>query len=158
MSNRGYSFVCYLLYLIAAASLIAQDQPILRVKYDSSRCDYCRMLFQEKNFGGELETLNDSVLVFDASECEAAFLIAGKIPGSQVKGIWSVNFLKPNGLVDVNSAWYLRSDKIMSPMEANIAAFESKRLADSVQLELGGQVMDWKGVVQLIRTRWFQKK
>ena len=115
------------------------------------------MIFQEKNFGGALETLNDSLLLFDASECLAAFLIGKKISEDSVKRIWSVEYLSPHSLVNGTTAWYLRSDRIMSPMEANIAVFASRRQADSVRMKLGGEVLNWQSVVRLIRDRWFRK-
>lgn len=115
------------------------------------------MIFQDKNFGGALETLNDSLLLFDASECLAAFLIGKKISPDSLKRIWSVEYLSPRSLINAPTAWYLRSDGIMSPMEANIAAFASRHQADSVRAKLGGEVLDWGGVVRFIRDRWFRK-
>jgi copper chaperone NosL len=160
MPKKIRSLFCLglILIFIPFTCLIAQEERIIHVRYDSSRCDYCRMLFQERKFGGELQTANDSILVFDASECQAAFLIAGKIPETQVKNIWSVNYLAPGVLVDAHKAWYLRCDRIMSPMEANIAAFNSKQEADSVRSALGGDILTWEGVISLIRNRWFPKK
>jgi copper chaperone NosL len=158
MTRRVPSFICLLLFTGLTAPLLSQQEMTMRVTYDSSRCDYCRMLFQEKKFGGELQTASDSILVFDASECQAAYVIGGKISLSNIKKQWSVNYRNPGFLVDANKAWYVHSDKLMSPMEANIAAFASKQEADSVRSKLGGELMDWNGVVHFIRVRWFQKK
>jgi copper chaperone NosL len=158
MPIRLRLLVYIVLYITPVVSAFPQEERVIPITYDSSRCDYCRMFFQEKKFGGEVETLGDSILIFDASECMAAFMIAGKIPLAQVKKMWSVNYLAPNIPVDAGKAWYLHSDKLMSPMEANIAAFPTMQAADSVRLKLGGETMDWEGVLHFIRTRWFQKQ
>ena len=97
------------------------------------------------------------MLVFDATECLAAFLISEKIPLSSVKKVCSVNYGRPTMLADANTAWYLRSDKILSPMEVGLAAFASKQTADSVRVKLGGEVLTWKEVLNVIRVRWFRK-
>jgi hypothetical protein len=113
------------------------------------------MFFQEKNFGAELQTTSDSILVFDATECLAAFLIGKKIHDDHIKKIWSVDFNKPSTLVDGTRAWYIRSDRILSPMSVNIAAFASAAEADSAFAKISGEKLDWKGVVKLVRMRWF---
>jgi copper chaperone NosL len=136
----------------------AQSEKVARVRFDSSRCDYCRMIFQDKGFGGEVETTDDSVLVFDATECLAAFLISEKLHRSGIRQIWSVDHTTASGLIDAQSAWYLRSDKILSPMSAGLAAFGSKHAADSAMNVLGGEVLGWKDVVNLIRVRWYKKE
>ena len=158
MPIRLREIVFVIVSFAPCSSLFPQEGKVMPVTYDTSRCDYCRMFFQEKKFGGELETLNDSIVRFDASECMAAFLIAGKVPDAQIKGMWSVSYLSPNVLVNAGKAWYLHSDKLMSPMEANIAAFPTKQAADSVRSKLGGETLNWEGVLDYIRTRWFRKK
>jgi len=157
MSTRLRLLIFFVLFIAPAVSLYPQQERVMPITYDSSRCDYCRMFFQEKRFGGEVETLGDSLVIFDASECMAAFLISGKIPRVQVKEMWSVNYLAPNVLVHAGKAWYLHSNNLISPMEAGLAAFSTKQAADSVRLKLGGETMDWEGVLHFIRTRWFQK-
>ncbi len=119
------------------------------------------MFFQEKNFGAELQTTSDSILVFDATECLAAYLIGKKIRDDHIKKIWSVDYERPSMLVEAKHAWYLRSDNVLSPMSVNICAFASGAEADSAIAKFGGEKLDWTGVVKLVRMRWFpemQKK
>ncbi len=133
----------------------AQEARVIHVEYNKTKCDYCKMLFQEKNFGAEIQTTSDSIFVFDATECLAAFLIGKKIPEDHAKKIWSVNYNIPSTLVDGMRAWYIRSDKILSPMSVNIAAFASAAEADSAFVTLGGEKLEWRGVMKLVRERWF---
>ena len=129
----------------------------MRVEYYKSRCDYCKMLFQEKSFGAELELVNDSLRKFDATECLAAFLIDNRIPEARIRKVWAVDYSRPTVLVDGRKAVYIRSDSITSPMEVNIAAFGSRKAADSVYTRVGGEQLSWRGVLDLIRTRWFRE-
>jgi len=155
-----FAFSLFLMSMFSSP-LIAQERPVIHVEYNKTKCDYCKMFFQEKNFGAEIQTTSDSILVFDATECLAAFLIGKKIRDDHIKKIWSVDYGKPSTLVDGSTAWYIRSDKILSPMSVNIAAFGSQAEADSVFAKIGGERLDWPGVVKLVRERWFpesQKK
>jgi hypothetical protein len=47
-------------------------------------------------------------------------------------------------LVEGKHAWYIRSDKFLSPMSANIAAFASGAEADSAFAKIGGERLDWR--------------
>jgi len=38
-------------------------------------CDYCRMIITEKEYGGKIKTAKGKALIFDATECMAAFVI-----------------------------------------------------------------------------------
>ena len=151
-------FVLALLFLASLDRSPAQCESELRVRYDTSRCDYCRMIFQERGFGGEIRTAVDSVLIFDATECLVAFLISEKIPVSSVKKVCSVNRRTTRSLIDAKVACYLRSDKLLSPMSVGLAAFRSKQDADSARKLLGGEVLTWKEVINLIRVRWYRKE
>ena len=85
MTGRMHSLIYVALFMTVAAPLMGQQKISMRVIFDSSRCNYRRMLFQEKRFGGELQTLSDSILVFDASECQAAYIISGKVSIAHIK-------------------------------------------------------------------------
>jgi copper chaperone NosL len=116
------------------------------------------MLFQDRAFGAEVRLDNDSVLVFDATECLAASLIDNKMDWHRVTRIWSVDYSRPTKLIDAKEAIYIRSNKILSPMSVNIAAFGSKVKADSAYEKIGGDRMNWKGVVTLISRMWFHNR
>ncbi len=158
MPRRFIPLILALLSVASSDRSASQCEQELRVRFDSSRCDYCRMLFQERGFGGEIKTAGDSLLVFDATECLAAFLISKKIPVSSIRAICSVDHRSAGSLIDARSACYLRSDQLLSPMSAGLAAFRSKQEADSVRRILGGDILNWDEVIDLIRVRWYRKE
>ena len=133
----------------------APGEQTLRVQYLKSECDYCRMLFQDRNFGVQMQLDNDSLRVFDDPECLAAFLITNRFPEARIRGIWTVDYARPPSLVDARSAIFIRSSSVLSPMGANIAAFGPGTEADSAFARIGGERMDWQGVVSFIRILWF---
>jgi copper chaperone NosL len=101
---------------------------------------------------------NDSLLVFDAMECLSAYMISNSLRPARVKRIWSVDYNRPTKLLDAREAFYMRSDKLLSPMGVNIAAFGSKAEADSAYTRIGGDRMDWPEVVSLVRRLWFHNR
>jgi len=142
------------LLLLLSLSCTPSEQS-LRVQYLKSQCDYCRMLFQERAFGAQMQLENDSIRVFDDPECLAAYLITNRFPETRIRRIWTVDYGRPTTLVDARSAIFIRSNKVLSPMGANIAAFGTTAEADSAFARIGGERMDWPGVVSFIRVLWF---
>jgi nitrous oxide reductase accessory protein NosL len=143
--------------LISALSCGPGAQAI-RVQYLKTECGYCRMIFQDRAFGAEMQLDNDSLLVFDATECLAAYMISNRLSPARVREIWSVDYSRPTRLLGAREAVYIRSSKILSPMGVNIAAFQSEAEADSAHARIGGERMDWKGVVRLVNGLWFQNR
>jgi copper chaperone NosL len=143
------------LLILSYALLLGQPERATRVSYDSSRCSYCKMLIQETTFGAELETDSGRVYVFDATECLAAYLVDRKISALDVKKLWSVDYAKPGTLIDADSAVYIHSDKLLSPMSMNVAAFGSQAEAARVLNTTGGEILSWNEVLDLVRSKWF---
>jgi copper chaperone NosL len=145
------------LLILSYGALICQPERAARISYDSSLCSYCKMLIQEKSFGAELETDSGVVYFFDATECLAAYLIDEKIPLQRVKRLWSVEYQRPFTLVEAKGALYIHSDKFLSPMSMNIAAFGSREQAGRVIKSIGGEILTWDDVLALVQSRWFPK-
>ena len=121
-------------------------------------CDYCRMFMTEKAFGGRLTTTDGKTLIFDATECMAAFTLY-KFPADQIRSLRSVNWAAPDKLLDAKRAWYLRSAKRPSVMGVNLSAYASRAEAERARTNLGdGQVLDWEQVLGLVRRRWLEGK
>ena len=144
--------------LLLSALSCSPGEQVIRAQYLKTECGYCKMIFQDRAFGAEMQLENDSVLVFDATECLSAYLISNRLRPAQVRKIWSVNYSQPTKLVDAREAFYIRSDKVLSPMGVNIAAFGSKDEADSAYTRIGGDRMDWQEVVRLVRRLWFHNR
>jgi nitrous oxide reductase accessory protein NosL len=125
--------------------------------HGQATCDFCGMFMTEKAFGGRLTTTSEQELVFDASECMAAFSLH-KIAPHEIRQIRSVNYELPSETVDARRAWYLRSDKRPSPRAVNLSAYAARSAAEHAKSEVGGEVLTWNEVVKLIRKRWYREK
>ena len=74
------SIVLWLVFLWACGSgLIAGE--------DRGRptCDYCRMIITEKEYGGRIKTTKGKTLIFDATECMAAFVIKAMVKPAEIQ-------------------------------------------------------------------------
>lgn len=121
------------------------------------KCSYCKMIFQFPEFGGEIITIKHDTLWYDASECLASAIAREFIKKSDIRSIRSVNYLKPTEWIDNSKAFFLRSDKIQSPMSMNISAYKNRKDVESQQKKYGGDILRWTDVVDLINKKWFRK-
>jgi copper chaperone NosL len=152
-TNSGHALAVAFGLLLTVA--VGHAQRVIGVSYLHSRCDYCSMLFQDRRFGGELETTSDSTLDFDATECMAAFLLGKTIPDSLIKNLWSVDYAWPTSLIDARTAVYVHSPNIESPMSVGLAAFGNVMDADGAIRKFGGEILTWGEVKALVDNRWF---
>lgn len=117
-------------------------------------CDYCRMLIERREFGGEIRTTDRQRLTFDATECMAAFWVEARGDTARVRSMTSIRFDRPKKRVDARAAWYLMSDSLQSPMAVGLSAYRSAAAAQAARQRHGGQVMRWNQVVAFVRDQW----
>lgn len=120
-------------------------------------CDYCGMLIAQEGFGGRLTKADGTTLVFDASECMAAFSLY-KIDPHAIRRLRSVDYERADTLLDAARAWYLHSDKRPSPMTMNLSAYASRAAAERARDAVGGELLTWAQVRALVRRRWLEGK
>jgi len=113
------------------------------VRYGQDVCDFCKMVFTERHFGGEVCTKKGKVYKFDDVHCLLQSLKAGEPARADISGIWLVDY---NGgpWLDAGAAFLLYSSTYHTPMNGNIAAFADAAARD-VQLNISkGQTITWK--------------
>lgn len=98
------------------------------IKLNKDNCDFCKMTIADGRFGAELITDKGRVYKFDDISCMFRFA------NGNVKYSYSQRYVNDysanNILIDANSAFYIYSNKVHSPMGGNVAAFAKKEIAD----------------------------
>jgi len=136
--------------LLAALTACAPEpQPI---RYGEASCNHCLMRLTDEQFGAELVTPTGKIHVFDAVECLAAFRL--EHPDLAVHSLWVTDFADPPRLVSADRARFLRSPELRSPMAVNLAAFAPTEPPAELMDAYGGELLDWPGVLELVRQEW----
>ena len=110
-------------------------------------------VFTDRRFGGELVLRTGRVIPFDDAGCLVSYL--GSDPGlaDRQHSVWVTDFLLPHDLIRAGEAVFLVSDAIRTPMDYRVAALRPGPAADSLKAELGGTLLSWDAVRDLIRSR-----
>jgi len=118
------------------------------IRYGEDLCEGCHMTITDPAFAGQLVSVTGKVFVFDDIGELAAF--AARTPIDQVHGVWVHRFLEPQDRLRAEDAVFLHSDRLRSPMASGLAAFRDRTVADSMRAVIGGELLDWAGVLAAV--------
>ncbi|MBR9832353.1 hypothetical protein GYB57_09410 [bacterium] len=129
MKSIKYMLFATILFLAMAAN--AQK---------NSSCSHCNMTIKDLKHNASIET-SDEVLHFDAIECLMNYLKEQPLLESSKL---SVADYSTGRLVAAQSAYYLKSKNIQSPMGANLSAFENESVSKEFKKKNGGEIYTWE--------------
>jgi copper chaperone NosL len=119
-----------------------------QINYGKDGCHYCKMTIVDNQHASELVTAKGKVYKYDAIECLINDL---KKRDSVEVGILLVNdYNNPGELISAESATFLISEEVPSPMGAFLSAFSEKADAEAVRAESGGELFEWQTVQKKI--------
>lgn len=127
--------------LLLALGACAQPGP-RAIAYGTEPCEHCHMTISDPRFAAEARTAGGRALVFDDVGCLAAWM--ADAPGARG---WVVSYVDGSAWLAADSATYLRSPALRTPMASGLAALRPGAEADSVQRALGGTLLTWTEVL-----------
>lgn len=144
----------YTLILMLGALLLAGCETGPRdIQMGAEECAHCRMFVSEERFATQLRTEQGRSHVFDSIECMAEYALEAEETGEPAIGdMWVSDFGEPGNWLLVGDAVYLQSSGLRSPMGLNLSAYADRQAATAAQQEFGGEIMNWSGVLELVRT------
>lgn len=112
--------------------------------YGNDGCHYCKMTIVDKIHGSELITDKGKVFKFDAIECMLNYISDNE--ELSARSFLTNYYELPTALIPTKEATFLISEKLPSPMGANLTAFKSKESAGKIQAEKGGKLYSWEAL------------
>lgn len=119
------------------------------IDYGNEACEYCKMTIVDRQHASQLVNSKGKAYNFDAIECMVHYSEENKETAFE---LYLINdFQEPGTLINATTAAYLISQKISSPMGANLAGFASKEAAKKAQNEYDGELYNWKAITETIK-------
>lgn len=134
-------------WVLLLSSCSAEISPI---HYGSDACDFCRMTITDPKYGGELITSKGKVYKFDAAECMAAFYKSHQSATIKFTRMAVTDFSHPGKMLDIKQAVLFQSDRINSPMGANIAAFPDTQSVKKGNISGEGKLLEWNDLLKTV--------
>jgi copper chaperone NosL len=134
--------------VVAVSACTIEPQPI---HLGSEECSHCRMIITDRQFAAQALNTKGRAFNFDAIECMAEWVQAGEtVPAAELHSLWVMDFADSESWVAVEDAVFLRSDEVRSPMGMGLSAHASSGSAQRYQAELGGELLSWAQVLELV--------
>lgn len=118
------------------------------IKLHKDACDFCKMTIADGRFAAELITDKGKVIKFDDLSCMIRFSNENK---NQVYVQKYVNdYTKNNILIDAESALFIYSPNVRSPMRGDVAAFALQEDADKHSKMWNAPILKWNQLNSVI--------
>ncbi len=114
------------------------------IEYGIDQCHACKMIIADERFGSELVTTKGKIYKFDAIEC--LIPTYQKNDASEYAHILVSAYNEPGQMIDANSAIFLISEMVPSPMGRYLSAYSSKNAAKSQVLTKEDALYNWTGL------------
>jgi copper chaperone NosL len=120
------------------------------INLGKDQCAECKMTIVDPKFGAEILTKKGKAYKFDDTHCIAAFLERRGVELSNIYHVFFVDYNGNNELVDVDSAEFVVSSRLKSPM-GGAAAFRNLAEAKKKSAEIeGSRVTNWATLYNIL--------
>ena len=116
------------------------------IHYGADGCSFCKMTIVDTQHAAQIVTTKGKVFKYDAIECMVNDL--KDWDQAPVKFLLATDYANPKKLIDATHAHYLISDKIPSPMGANLSAFGNLDDLKKVIVHDNGITMSWNQLTE----------
>ncbi|MGZ3753664.1 MAG: nitrous oxide reductase accessory protein NosL [Mucilaginibacter sp.] len=114
------------------------------VSYGKDACTHCKMTIMDKRFAAEIITARGKIFKFDAVECMVGFLKEKpEIAKNENSTFLVSDFSHPGEFVDARQGFFLKDKLVSSPMGSNLAAFLSKKSAETLVKDSAAKIYTW---------------
>ncbi len=137
------NILAILIWLSLLTSFTSCSVEPKEIKYGNDHCFNCDMTVVDKTHAAQYVTKKGKAYVFDAVECLMMKLEKDKNE-ELMAFVLVADFNNPGTLIDAKTATYLISEKIKSPMGANLSAFSSPEITNKFLKENGGEIFSWE--------------
>ena len=130
-------------FAIAGLSIVSCSTEPEQINYGTDICHFCKMTLMDSKFGAELVTKKGKVYKFDDMRCFFNYYNIGNDAPSDYQHALVIDYLNPGKLINAYDAFYLKSPEIRSPMDGQMAAFDSKASMSKFKKEWKGIYLAW---------------
>ena len=149
MTTRRHAVLCAAAALGLVLAVTGCEAGPKAIRYGRDECVECKMTLVDRHYGAELITAKGKVLKFDDLRCLFAFQRRATGQPGPAAQLVVIEFNRPNTFLPVEQAFFLRHDRLHTPMGSGLAAFSSEAELEAVRGQLGGggRILRWPDVV-----------
>lgn len=121
------------------------------VRAAEHKCEFCKMGVVNLNYNAQLITKKGRRYHFDSIECLFSYWNQNE---DKVEKVWVKNYLNSKEWIEIDKAKFLQSEKLPSPMAANLSSYKTEKEAEDNRALHGGVLMTKDEVMKYIKSNW----
>ena len=133
--------------VVLLSSILSCSTDPEQLRYGTDVCQFCKMTLMDNKFGAELVTKKGKIYKFDDMRCFINYYNSGKDDPSDFRHALVIDYVNPGKLINAFDAFYVKSTEIRSPMDGQVAAFETKASMSKFKKEWKGIYLAWGEIV-----------
>lgn len=114
------------------------------INYGKDQCSFCVMNIVDKTHAAQYVTKKGKQFKFDSIECLVNDL--SEKNENEIAILLVANYGNPGEMIDAQTAHYIISQKIKSPMGANLSALATPEEAQNLLNKFSGESYNWEAL------------
>jgi copper chaperone NosL len=120
-----------------------------KIAYGEQSCHFCRMTIVDKQHAAQFVNDKGKAYNFDAAECMINYLTA--VEEETIGMLLVTDYNNPESLIEVESATFIISEDIPSPMGANLSAVGTSTEAEKLLQNKKGKLYNWNELLEYFK-------
>jgi copper chaperone NosL len=135
----------FLLFLISCAPT-PKD-----IEFGRDSCSFCKMTLMDPRFGAEIVTDKGKIFIFDDVNCMVKYTHDESFDKNIIAHSLVIDYSNPRVLVPLDSAHFVFSEEVKTPMASKVVPFGSSRVAEEFRSEWNGNFKSWSEIQDLFK-------
>ena len=111
------------------------------IKYGEEVCNFCSMTVEDTKHASQIISKKGKIFTYGSIEC----MMRDNLNSYNDLILASVNdFESEKALINAEDSYYLIHEGFKSPMGANLSAFKDRKIAEKLNGDHKGQVLNWE--------------
>ncbi|AVI50978.1 hypothetical protein C5O00_07235 [Pukyongia salina] len=120
-----------------------------KIAYGEQSCHFCRMTIVDRQHAAQFVNDKGKTYNFDATECLINYLSG--VDEEDVGLLLVSDYNLPESLIEAESATFIISEEMPSPMGANLSALSTKAEAEAILQNKKGETYSWNELLQYFK-------
>ena len=133
----------HLIFLYGLLLLIGCTVEPRPINFGHDDCELCKMKLMDERFGAQLVTDKGRIYMFDDVNCMVMFMDSDEGKRHQYAYELVVDYSNPGELLDVHYTYFLKTDKVRTPMNSSVISLPDEKTANDYRAEFNGIRQVW---------------
>lgn len=146
--QKLFSIGLYFMFILFLISCAPTPKDI---EFGKDGCSFCKMTLMDPKFGAEIVTDKGKIFIFDDVNCMVRYIHDESFDINIIAHNLVIDYSNPEVLVPIDSAHFVFSEEVKTPMASKVVPFGSSRVAEEFRANWNGNFKTWSEIQALFK-------